>query len=33
VRRFVMQAPEEIDLARVEKFWFLDLLTNGKICR
>jgi hypothetical protein len=33
VRRFILRAPEEIDLARVEKFWFLDLLTNGKICR
>ncbi len=33
VRRFILRAPEEIDLARVEKFWFLDLLTDGKICR
>jgi len=33
VKRFVMAAPEEIDLARVEKFWFLDLLTDGRICR
>ena len=33
VKRFVMRVPEEIDLARVEKFWFLDLLTDGKICR
>jgi len=33
VKRFVMRAPEEIDLARVEKFWFLDLLTDGRICR
>ncbi|MBV8896603.1 MAG: hypothetical protein JO051_08835 [Acidobacteriaceae bacterium] len=32
VRRFILQAPEEIDLARVEKIWFLDLLTGGKIC-
>ncbi len=32
VRRFVLRAPEEIDLARVEKIWFLDLLTGGKIC-
>jgi hypothetical protein len=31
-RRFVLRAPEEIDLARVEKIWFLDLLTRGKIC-
>jgi hypothetical protein len=27
VKRFVLRAPEEIDLARVEKIWFLDLLT------
>jgi hypothetical protein len=33
VRHFVMRAPEEIDLARVEKFWFLDLVTGGEICR
>ena len=33
VRKFILRAPEEIDLARVEKFWFLDLLTGGKICR
>jgi hypothetical protein len=31
VRRFILRAPEEIDLARVEKIWFLDLLTGGKI--
>ncbi|MBV8551056.1 MAG: hypothetical protein JOY54_07125 [Acidobacteriaceae bacterium] len=33
VRKFILRAPEEIDLARVEKFWFLDVLTAGKICR
>ncbi len=33
VKRFVLRAPEEIDLARVEKLWFLDLLTDGRICR
>jgi hypothetical protein len=32
VKRFVLRSPEEIDLARVEKIWFLDLLTGGKIC-
>jgi hypothetical protein len=32
VRRFVLRFPEEIDLARVEKIWFLDLLTCGKLC-
>ena len=31
-RRFVLRSPEEIDLARVEKIWFLDLLTGGKLC-
>ncbi len=31
VKRFVLRAPDEIDLARVEKIWFLDLLTDGKI--
>jgi hypothetical protein len=33
VRSFVMKHPDEIDLWKVEKFWFLDLLTNGRICR
>ena len=33
VRKFIFRAPEEIDLARVEKFWFLDVVTGGKICR
>jgi len=32
VRRFVLTFPGEIDLARVEKFWFLNLLTEGKLC-
>lgn len=31
VRRFVLRFPEEIDLARVEKIWFLNLLTDGKL--
>lgn len=33
VRQFVLRSPDEIDLYRVEKFWFLDLITDGKICR
>lgn len=33
VRKFVLRAPEEIDLSRVEKLWFLDIVTGGKICR
>jgi hypothetical protein len=32
VRRFVLRFPQEIDLARVEKMWFLNLLTDGKLC-
>jgi hypothetical protein len=31
VKRFILRTPEEIDLARVEKIWFLDLLTGGKV--
>ena len=31
VKRFILRAPEEIDLGRVEKIWFLDLLTGGKL--
>lgn len=31
VQRFVATYPNEIDLAKVEKFWFLDLVTNGRI--
>lgn len=33
VRRFAIAYPDEYDLAKVEKYWFLDLLTGGKICR
>ena len=32
VRRFILKFPDEIDLARVEKIWFLNLLTDGKLC-
>ncbi len=32
VRRFVLRFPNEIDLARVEKIWFLNLITKGKLC-
>lgn len=31
VYRFVLEHPEEIDLARVDRLWFLDLVTRGKI--
>jgi hypothetical protein len=33
VREFALRFPEEYDLAKVEKFWFLDLITGGRICR
>jgi len=33
VRTFVLRYPEEVDLTRVEKFWFLDIITKGNICR
>jgi len=31
VYRFVLAHPEEIDLAKVDRLWFLDLVTQGKI--
>jgi|SRR5580658_1498148 hypothetical protein len=31
VREFVYRHPDEIDLARVEKLWFLDLVSAGRI--
>ena len=30
IRRFILAHLEAIDLGRVEKFWFVDLLTNGQ---
>lgn len=33
VYEFVMKHPDEVDLTKVEKFWFLDLVTKGAICR
>ena len=34
VRDFVLVYPDEVDLRKVEKWWFLDLVTNGRIgCR
>src|SRR5581483_117614 len=32
VRRFILRCPEEIDLARVEKIWLLDLLAGNRLC-
>lgn len=31
VRQFLLSHPAEYDLRKVEKFWFLDLITEGKI--
>jgi hypothetical protein len=31
VREFVLKHPDEIDLRKVEKWWFLDLMTAGRI--
>jgi DNA-directed RNA polymerase specialized sigma24 family protein len=31
VREFVLKHPDEIDLRKVEKWWFLDLVTDGRI--
>lgn len=31
VREFVLKHPDEIDLRKVEKWWFLDLVTAGRI--
>lgn len=33
VREFLFVHPEEWDLRKVEKWWFLDLITDGEICR
>lgn len=33
IRRFILAHLESIDLCRVEKYWFVDLLTNGKAGR
>lgn len=30
IRRFILEHVEMIDLTRVEKFWFVDLVANGK---
>jgi hypothetical protein len=33
VRAFVLRYPEEIELAKVEKFWFLDLIAGGEVAK
>lgn len=32
-KAFVEQFPDEVNFHKVEKFWFLDLITDGRICR
>lgn len=31
-RKFVYARPMEIDLRKVDQLWFLDFITEGKIC-
>lgn len=31
VREFVLTHPDEVDLRKVEKWWFLDLVSGGRI--
>lgn len=31
VHDFILRCPEEYDLAKVEKYWFLDLVTDGQL--
>jgi len=33
VKDFALRCPDEYDLAKVEKYWYLDLITDGRICR
>lgn len=33
VKAFVLAYPNEYDLGKVEKWWFLDLITDGKVSR
>ena len=30
-REFVYRYPDQIDLARVEKLWYLDLVSGGRV--
>jgi hypothetical protein len=32
VRKFIFARPLEFDIRKVDQLWFLDLVTNGKIC-
>lgn len=32
VRRFILNHPDEVDLAKCEKFWLLDIVSGGKLC-
>jgi hypothetical protein len=31
VREFILKYPEHVDLVKVDKLWFIDLISNGKI--
>ena len=30
-RRFILEHPTDIDLRKVDQFWFLDVITNGLV--
>jgi hypothetical protein len=32
IRRFILHNPEEIDLAKCEKLWLLDIVSGGRLC-
>ena len=32
VRRFILEYPTDIDLRKVDQLWFLDVITNGRVC-
>ncbi len=32
IRKFILNHPEEIELANVEKYWFIDIVSGGRIC-
>lgn len=32
LRRFLLHHPDEYELAPVEKFWFLDVVSGGRLC-
>lgn len=32
LRRFLLNHPDEYELGPVEKFWFLDIVSGGRLC-